>query len=469
MKKLKIDFMYNTVYQMLILILPLITTPYLSRILGVEGTGIYSYTYSIVYYFIIFAMLGINNYGSRIIAKNRDTVYKVSKTFLSLYSLQFVLGMCSICFYLIYVFAFCEEYKMVSFLQIIYLFSNLLDINWFFYGMEKFKITVSRNIVIKIISVIMIFLFVKTSSDIWIYTLIMSFSSLISQLILFPFLFRQIQFVKITYQDILIHVKPCLVLFLPVIAISVYKYMDKIMLGLMSNIEEVGLYEQAEKIVNIPMGIITALSTVMLPFFSKSSKINKIEKMKLMEDSFNLIMFISFPITFGIISISSKFIPLFLGDAFYDSVYLVNILAVTIIFISFASIIRTGFLLPNEKDKTYAFSVLFGAFINLFLNFLLIPKCGAIGASVATVFAEFFVMFIQIIATYKDLNYKKYFINILPFFMKSFVMFLLIYLFNFLSISDFFIVILQVLFGIVIYLGLNLRYIKENIFENKQK
>lgn len=463
MKKMKIDFLYNMIYQMLVLLVPLITTPYLSRILGVTGIGIYSYTYSIVYYFMIFALLGINNYGSRIIAKNKDDIIKTSKEFFSLYSLQFILGICSIFLYLIYVFFFCKEYRFISILQIIYLFSNLLDINWFFYGTEKFKITVTRNIVIKIISVFLIFTFVKGPSDIWIYTIIMSLSSFMSQLVLFPFLRKTIKFVKISYKDILKHLKPCIILFLPVIAISVYKYMDKIMLGMMSSIEEVGLYEQAEKIINIPMGIITAMSTVMLPFFSKNSSTNN--KKQQIEESFNLIMFISFPIAFGILCVSGEFIPLFLGDAFHNSIYLVNILVITIIFISFATVIRAGYLLPKEKDKIYALSVLSGAVVNLILNLILIPKYNAIGASVATVFAEFSVMILQIIATHKYLDYKKYFINILPFFVKSSIMFLLIYLIKYLNVSDILTIALQVLLGVVIYFVLNLQYIKNKVLK----
>ena len=268
MSSVKKNLLYNMAYQILILIVPLITVPYVSRALGAENIGIYSYTYSIVYYFMLIAMLGINNYGNRTIAKSRDNKEELSRNFLGIYSIQFTLSIIMIAIYLFFISRFEKKYTLIGYIQVIYLISNALDINWFFFGIEKFKLTVTRNAMIKIISLICILLFVKNRDDLVIYTLILSGSTLICQLILPYFLKKEISLVKITKEDIFKHIKPCLILFMPVIAVSLYKVMDKIMIEKLSNVIEVGYYEQAEKIINIPIGIITALGTVMLPKIS---------------------------------------------------------------------------------------------------------------------------------------------------------------------------------------------------------
>ena len=167
--------------------MPIITAPYVSRVLGAEGQGIFSYTYSIAQYFILFAMLGVSNYGNRTIAKNRDNKEKISKEFWSIYALQAITTLISSTIYICYVFLFESEYKIYALIQLIYIASAFLDINWFFFGMEKFKLTVTRNIIIKILSVCSIFVFVKEPNDLWKYALIMVGATFISQLTLWPF------------------------------------------------------------------------------------------------------------------------------------------------------------------------------------------------------------------------------------------------------------------------------------------
>lgn len=460
MKNIKINFLYSIAYQLLILIIPFITTPYISRTLGSHGIGVYSYTYSIIYYFMIFGLLGINNYGNRTIAKAKNNKEQLSKSFCSIYLLQIILNLISIFLYIIYICFFCKEYYLISFIQMLYLLSNMLDINWFFFGIEKFKLTVVRSTIIKIISVVLIFLLVKNEECLWIYTLIMAGSTFLSQLLLFPFLKKEVYFTRVKFKDIKQHIKPCLLLFLPVVAISIYKFMDKIMVGIFSNMNEVGYYEQAERIINIPMGVVTALGTIMLPRISNLiSNNNKKLVSQYIEKSMNLIMFLAFPLFFGIISISSKFVPNFLGSDFEKTILITNVLAITILFISFANIIRTEYLLPNEKDKDYVLSVIIGAVINLILNLILIRKYAALGAAIATVFAEFSVMLYQIITTHKQLDFKKYIKNIFPFFIKSAIMYIIIIQFNRLNLNDWIIIIMQIISGVGIYGLLNYKYI----------
>ena len=148
MSKLAKNFIYNIIYQVLILILPLISAPYISRILGAEGIGTYSYTYSIVSYFVMFAMLGINNYGNRLIAQTRDDKEKLSINFWSLYILEFIITAIVLIAYIIFITFIIKEDKLMYILQFGYILSSFFDINWFFFGIEEFKITVTRNTII---------------------------------------------------------------------------------------------------------------------------------------------------------------------------------------------------------------------------------------------------------------------------------------------------------------------------------
>ena len=390
----------------------------------------------------------------------RDNKIKLSKTFFSIYSIQFFMSLLMIVLYLIYVYCFNNNYKTRALIQIIHLLSCTFDINWFFFGLEKFKITITRNIIIKFFSLFLIFLFVKTKNDLWVYTIIMATSTLASQLVLIPFLLKEIKYYKIKKMDIINHLKPCLLLFVPVIAISLYKIMDKIMLGIMSSVNEVGLYEQAEKIVNIPFGIITALGTVMLPRISNlvsKGDDNKIKKY--IEKSITFMMFLAFPMTMGIMAISDDFIPLFLGKEFLKSSTLVYYLSTTIIFLSLANVIRTQYLLPKEKDKIYILSVILGALINLIINYILIPKYSSIGAAIGTIIAEFIVMVVQILCINRELPIKEYIVNIIPFFIKSTIMFFIIFTFRMIKMNSLLRIIIQVIIGCIIYFLLNMKYI----------
>ena len=452
MSSLKRNFIYNIAYQILALILPLITTPYVSRILGANNIGIYSYTYSIAYYFMIISMLGINNYGNRTIAKCRDNKDELTKNFWNIYYLQLIMSFFMIIIYLFYLAFVVKENQLIASIQILYIISAMLDINWFFFGIEKFKKTVIRSSLVKIISFVLIFALIKKESDLWIYTLILSGSTLFSQIIMHYFLKNEIGTYKFNIKEILIHFKPCLILFIPVIAISLYKMMDKIMLGIISNTFEVGLYEQAEKIVNVPTSIMTALGTVMLPRISNLvAKGNDKKVNEYIDKSIKFMMFMAYPMCFGLIAISKYFIPLFLGKEFIKSSLILSLLSITLIFISFASVIRKQYLVPKEKDNIFIVSVIIGAIVNITFNLILIPLYSSIGAVIGTIMAEFTVMFYQTIKVKKELPVFKYILETAQFLIKSLVMLVVIYPINYSGLEPTLIILLQIFIGIFIY------------------
>lgn len=469
MNKVKKNFIYMIIYHILTLIIPILTVPYLARVVGAEGVGEYSYTYSIVYYFMLFTLLGVNNYGNRRIAQVRDNKEELSKEFWSIYIIQLILGILMIFFYVGYIFFFDSKYIIYSLIEVIFIISSILDINWFFFGIEDFKATITRNTLVKVGSVVLIFLFVKNQDDVWKYILIMASMTLLSQVLMWGFLRKKVSFQKVKFEEVKKHIKPDFILFLPVIAVSLYKIMDKIMLGRITTVSEVGYYENAEKIINIPVTLITALGTVMLPRMSNVFATGNFDDAKdYIKKSMNFTMFLSLPVCFGLIVIGNNFAPIFFGEDFTKSGILIMLLGITIPIVSFANVIRTQYLIPKERDKVYLISSFSGALVNLIINAMLIPHLESVGACIGTIIAELVVMLYQVFNVRKELPISEYIISTLKFLIKVIIMFIIIYPFNFIHVSNKIIIIsIQVIIGGLIYVLLNINYIKSLInFEN---
>ena len=427
MKSLQKNFLYNVLYQILLVILPLITAPYISRTLGATAVGVYSYTYSVAYYFLLIAMLGIGNHGNRSIAAVRDDRKKLNKTFSSIYSLQVITFSIAILAYAIYLVLFVKDNRLIVLLQLIYVTSGLFDIGWLFFGLEQFKLTVARNTLIKISTVVLMFVFVHKPSDLWKYTLIMSAGTLFSQAYLWLYVKKYVSFEKCSVKEITSNIKPVLILFIPVLAYSIYKVMDKIMLGNMSSYDQVGFYNNAGKIINIPMGIITALGTVMLP---RMSNIVANGDKKRVDDyiriSAKLVTLLSSAIAFGLMGVSSVLAPVFFGDEFIACGEIIRLLSVTVFFIAWANVIRTQYLIPNKRDSIYLTSTMVGAILNLIINWMLIPKYQANGAAFGTIVAEFSVMLVQMVAVKNELPMRKYIMSYSPILIIGLIMAVLV-------------------------------------------
>lgn len=468
MKNTNKNFLYNLIYQLFIFIIPLITIPYVSRILGVNNIGIYSYTYSIINYFMLASMLGINNYGSREIAKRYNDINQKSKTFISIYCLQLFCTTVMCIIFMVFYFFFDYNHKNILLIQFIYLLSCAFDINWYFFGVEKFKITISRNIIIKLLSIILIFILVNSKNDLWLYTLILSGSTLISQLYLWIFIKKEINFKKINFKDIFSHFSKCFVLFIPIIAYSIYRIMDKTMIGSISGTIQLGNYESAEKIINIPLCIISALGMVMLPHMAKTNDSDYSQKIT---DTFKLCFFMLFPIFIGIFIVSDNFSKLFFGEEFLYTPNLIRILLITILFSGVTNVIRNNFLIPKSKDEIYVKSTIYGAIINLVLNLIFIKQYGAYGACIGTITAEFVVMIYQIVKTWNNIDYFYNFKQVLPFLINSLIMGIFVYVICYIPINNNIIkLIVQMIVGITLYFVLNRKYILYdflNIKKNK--
>ena len=428
MGKLKQNLIYQIIYQFLSIILPLVTSPYLSRVLGAENLGIFSFSNSVVNYFTLFAALGVMNYGTRTIAECKNDVSKRTKSFVEIYLIQIITSIIALFLYLFYIFYVNEDNKLISLIFAGSLISVLLDINWFYFGIENFKLTVNRNIIIKVISVISIFVFVKGSEDLWIYTLIMVLSIILSNGILFLFLPKFINvhelFYRMRLKNCLVHIKPNIILFIPLLAMTVYHLMDKLMLGLMSDFKQSGFYYNSDKIVNTPVGFIHAFCNVMLPRIASIKESGgEDKKNELFFVSLKGIGFATSAIAFGIAAIAPIFAPLFFGNEFSECSILITVLAPVLIIKGYCYVARMLYLIPQKKEKIYILSVMVGAIVNIILNFILIPRYHALGAVIGTLGAEFFSCLIQYIFMVKYISYTKSLIQSFGFVIIGILMF----------------------------------------------
>jgi len=446
------NIMYNSIYQLIIMIIPFITAPYVARVLGAEKTGIYSYTYNIAYYFAMLSMLGINNYGNREVARVRSDKEKLSKTFFSIYTIQIFMALLMTILYYIYICTGVKTNQCIAIIQGLYIIAQIFDVNWFFVGMEKFKLTINLSTIIRVISLILILLFVKKKNDITIYALILAGSTLLNKLVQMFFIKKYIKFVKIGIKDITKNIKPCLILFLPVISVSIYKFMDKIMLGNRAGMLQLGYYENAEKIIKIPITLCTTIAVVMLPKISNLVANGDTKSTeKYIKKSIEFEFIVSSSIVFGIIAVASIFVPTFLGNEFTNSSIIVQYLAITIIFIAVASVIRTQYLIPYGKDKVYAVSLIIGAILNFITNLIFIPKYGALGATIGTIIAEFSVFSYQAFMVRKQIKIGQYIKSGFKYIILGMIMCILVSTFYINVDNVIILLMLKVLLGIIIY------------------
>ncbi len=442
---LKKNLALQTAYQILNIILPLFTAPYLARVLGAEQLGIFSYTSSIVSYFTLFAMLGTVNYGTRCIAAVKENRKLRSITFINIYSLQLFFSVLTFFIYVCYCIFFVSENKVITLIQGIAILSCFFDINWLYWGVENFKPTVIRSFIIRLITVLAIFLLVKEKKDLWLYTLIMLGGTLVGQIILLINLIKIIDFHIPNWIDIKKHIKPNLVFFVPLLAMSVYHSMDKTMLGLLSSYTETGFYYNSDKIVNIPLSILTGIGIVMLPRMVALFESNCEKGKNYFFSSLDGTICLGVALFFGISSISKDFVPFFFGKGYEECISLTKIFSVVIIIKGISNTINTQFLIPMKLEKIFIHSTLAGTIINLIVNLLLIPKYGAIGAVLGTIAAEFFACIWRIL--YIRISLKQLWINSFMYSIIGLGMYVVVQLISKMSIPIMYKLFLEVVVG----------------------
>ena len=305
----------------------------------------------------------------------------------------------------------------------------------------------------------LIFCFIRTQDDLAKYTFIMAGSTVISQLYLIISLHKYVDYKKEPLSNSIKHLKSCLILFVPVLAFGIYRVMDKTMIGAFSNVTELGYYENAERLINIPISIINALGTVMLPRMAYLLQNRKSDSKSVIDSSMKLALIMATVMATGLFLIADDIAVLLFGSSFIKSGDIVRILSVTIIASAGANVIRTQYLIPMRFDKIYVTSTLGGAVVNLILNLLLISKFGAYGACVGTIAAEYFVMIYQTIKVKSELDIKKYSVLLLESLIKDVCIMVIAYFFGKIFRNIYIRLMVQIPLAVLLFFVLNYRYI----------
>lgn len=410
--KLKQNIIYNAIYQVIVIALPIITMPYIVRRLSPEQIGINSYTLSIVQIFLIFSMFGINNYGSREIAYIKDK-NKRSELFWNIWTIQFIFSIISfLCFTIMNKYIFTNSNQIFK-LQALLILINMLEVSWFFIGIEELKKVVIRNTAIKLFFTLSIFIFIKSEKDFITYVILNVIGTFIGNLILVNSLRKYLKKPNVKLGEVKNHIKRSWVFLLPQISILVYTTLDKTILGNLSNMTSVAYYDQSQKIVRITIALISSVGISLLPRMSMYIKENKKKEFdELFTKSINNTILLSFYIVTGIICIAPSFVIWFFSEEYKDVILLMQIVAPIGIFIPIATLLWNTILIPMREDKVAVKSAIYAAIISLTLNFILVFKLGAMGAVLTLVFVEFFGMAYRIYYSRSFYNFKRLIPNI---------------------------------------------------------
>lgn len=407
-KKIFINYIYNILYQIVKIILPLITVSYTYSHVGASTVGINDLAVNIAGWFVLFGILGVNTYGNREIAKIRDNKEVLSRNFYEILIMQWCNMTIALLGYFLYTTFFVADYKVIYYLVCISVLSSALDISWFYYGVENFRIVSIRNTIVKIVGVCLIFLVVKTPEDLWKLTLINTSTDLIGQALTYTGLKKYLVPVKVTIKDAYKHhFMGTFALFIPTLATSIYTMLDQTLLGFMaSDTAQLSYYKTASNFDKTFLYFITSIGSVVMPRIANAFNKNKdkAEVNKYINITFKLALLLSLPIMTALITVSPYFFTWYLPNDYKIMITLVSVLSPIIVLISFSNVFGIQYLVPVGKNSKYTISIVAGAVVDFIINLFVIPKYGALGACLACVAAEFTVTFTQWLFVRKDLE-----------------------------------------------------------------
>lgn len=415
-KSLKINVIVNAIYQILTLLVPLLTTPFISRVLGPEAVGQYSLYFSIVSFFSLFAAFGFTEFGTKAIAENRDNPKEKSVIFFSIFLSKLILSILTISIFLTFVFLSSTNLNtIICYLCLgFYIVANIVDFTFYFQGEERFVGICVRNIIIRVISLVLIFSLIKSSEDLWIYCLILGLGQFLA-LFLMIFSFKKESLCKVKTSDlhILKYLKLSFPYFIPAVSVSLFLYFNQILLGALgiSDIEN-GYYGQAIKIVQVLSTLAGSISIIMFSRISYLLQNNNLQEVRIkVKQTFSAFWILSIPLFFGIYGVSDLFIPIFLGPGYDKVALLIYVLAPQIIIVPLNALYGNIYYRPNNKIRIQTI-VMFGAsLLNIFLALILIPKLESLGASISKVIAEFIQFPFLLFYSRKSISIKDTFLS----------------------------------------------------------
>lgn len=426
-RSLKKNFLYNASYQLVVSLTPLITTPYLARVLGPSVSGVYSYTFAIANYFVIFATLGVSTYGVRAVAQCGNDRETRSRVFCGVYAAQLLAGSIALFGYVLYAVSSPVGGIQIAAVWGLYVLYALLDVSWLLFGCEEFKVPTIRSIITRLLMVAVILLFVRTPNDLWIYCMAMAGSFFLNAVLVWPFVPQFVDYRKPSLPEIIVHLKANIGLFIPVVAYSLYTTINDVLLGMFSTVDQVAFYDYSYKISRTFLHIITALGTVMLPRMSQAFSSGSREKgLELLKTSIWAMFSGSYALMFGIIAVAPDFTPIFFGEGYDTCAPLMSFLCILIPVVTITNVIGKQYLLPLGRDGQYTRSILAGAAANVVLAFILVPFLGAWGAAIGTVAADFAILFVQVRSVKGELLIGSYVRESLPFAVIGLIMYIVV-------------------------------------------
>lgn len=453
-KKTIKNYIYNLIQQVLLVISPLITIPFLSRSLGAEGIGKYSYAFALTNYFTLIATLGCDVYGRREISYVKNSLENRSKKF---WSIQIIKTVCTLVVSSIYIiFSFNNVNKVLLLILMFHLINVPLNIGWFYQGIEKFKKITIRTIFLKLAELLFVVFCIHSENDLIKYTFGSSFINFLAFFVLWLDIKNDVKFEKITFEDIKYDLKNCLQFFLPAIATSIYTLLDKTMLGnLTGSYIENGYYEQAQKINIVLLRVVLSLGLVLLPQIASAFKEgNKKQVNEFINKSGKYVFFISLPIAFGMICISDNFVQWFFGNGYDKVSELLKLSGFILIVQGLDDVFGMQYLVNVGRQKQYIISLFSGAAINFIFNFILIPKFASAGAIIASFLGELVIVLIQMYYVRDNINLKDFFKRSKNYLISSLVMLIVIPLGRFLRVSVLNTIIIAGLSAIIYFITL---------------
>lgn len=465
MNKIIKNYLYTVSYNIVLMVLPLITIPYKAKILGPENIGIYSYVFSVFTYLVMMGNIGINYYGRREIAYIKENKDKRSEIFYELLILKTVITILVMVVFF-FIFGVRSEYFNFYLIMSIDIFFTILDVTWFLQGVEEFKKISIISIIIKIINVFATFIFIRTPNDLTNYFIITVVCDSLLIVLLFTLIPKYVG--RINRLNIIKHLKPCLIIFMPQIYYHIYGILDKIMLGnLAENISQVAFYEYSDKIIKIVLSILSSVITVMAPVLSNEFIKKKSQSLnEYMQKTIRFIFLIGIPLTFGLVAISNNLVSVVLGNSYLEMIPIIKILAVLIILSGITLVVGEQYLISVKKENKYTILIIIGIIINIALNLLLIPKYEAVGAAIATILGQMVILILEIpiIKQFVNKSLMKSFTKYLLF---SIIMYIVVYGIGLINNSAI-ILTTQIIVGTLIYMTI-LFLTKDDFFKRNKE
>lgn len=451
---LKLNIVLNMVYQIFIMLTPLITAPYLARVLGADGIGVFSYTGSIQTYFTLFAALGTVSYGTRAIAQKRNDKSELSKLFWEIEIITVITT--SVCLIAWLIFAFqSDEYRIIFLILSINIFAVMFDISWLYAGLELFSYSIFVNIAFRGLQIVLLFAFVKTENDIPIYTFITALCGILGTIAMWVFLPKTICRTTIKGLKPFSHLKEIWIYFVPTIATTIYTTLDKTLIGVITGSDaENGYYEQATKIIHMAQAF--TIYSVNAVFASRNSFLfseNKFDEVKgKISSTMDYILFMGIGICFGLLGVADRFVPWFFGDGYEKVALLLKCFAPIVFIIGISNCLGSQYYTPAGKRLQSARYIVIGAIANTVLNLFFIPYFQSMGAVVASVVAELIIATLYLSKCNGYYSFKLLILQLWKKLIAALIMFALICAVDYFISSDLLALFIEVCIGLILYI-----------------